>query len=210
MPSRIKWTLEKIKAGLERYKHAHQRYPTASEIDAEPYLPSSRQIQRQFGGLPALRQKLGLSGQTDFTKGKHSSERARMIGQRAHKLENEVYEYLVRRFGKIAVHREYLFSDDGRNRSDFFVYCAGEPFSVDVFFPKDRHNLLGCLNSKMKSYGRTRNLQYPVIFLMMNEQISEEEIESVVANKKNKLRPGERVLNFQAFKRFCATKEKLA
>src|SRR3989344_4127848 len=101
-----KWPLEKIKLGFEFFLKKHGRYPTATEIDGDKNLPSSRQIQRRFaGGLPALRKELKLSGPEDFTKGSFSSKRALMINKRAHRIEKEVYSDLVKIFGAKNVHR---------------------------------------------------------------------------------------------------------
>jgi len=200
------WDLENIKTGLENFYNAHGRYPTSREVDCYPDLPSSRQIQRRFGGLVELRKVLNLSGPQDFTKGSYSSERARSINKRAHNLEKSIYDFLVTKFGKPFVHREYLFTDDHRARTDFFIHTKDGNFSVDVFFPKDRSNLINCLNSKMKTYGNTLMLQYPVIFLMMNDEISEEEMTAAANNKKNKLLEYQQIMNFNQLKLFCANK----
>ncbi|MEI6397011.1 MAG: hypothetical protein WCO48_02990, partial [Candidatus Taylorbacteria bacterium] len=166
-----KWNLEKIRGGFEKFYHEHNRYPTTPEIDIYPFLPSSRQLQRRFGGLPTLRKLIGLSGPTDFTTGEYGSKRALEINKRANMLEQMVYEYLIERFGKPFVHREYFFTDDRRARTDFFVYWQKGNFAVDVFYPKDKKNFLGCLNSKLRTYKTTQLLKYPVIFLMMNDDI---------------------------------------
>lgn len=56
-----KWSLEIIRDGFERFKNEHGHYPKApDDIDTCSYLPSRRQIQRIFGGLPQLRILLGL------------------------------------------------------------------------------------------------------------------------------------------------------
>ncbi len=213
MSIKLKWTLESIQIGFEKFKKEHGRFPTATEIDSSVYLPSSRQIQRRFtGGLPALRQQLKLAGPTDFTKGAYSSERARRINERAHKIEQKVYEYLTQKFGKMCVHREYFFTDDQRTRTDFFIYHKDGTFSVDVFYPKDRRNLIGCLNSKMKTYGKTIMLEYPVIFLMMNDVLatSEEELGWLLKNKKKSLLPYQKVMTFKQFEDFCRNKGSVA
>lgn len=194
-----------MKDGFEKFYEAHQRYPTATEIDNYRHLPSSRQIQRRFGGLPQLRKELGLSGPNDFTKGIYSSERARSINKRAHGLEAEVYVYFVNIFGKPFVHREYFFTDDARTRTDFFIYHKDGSFSVDVFYPKDRRNLLGCLNSKQRTYSKVTTL-HPVIFLMMNEEIKEEEIGEILARKKKVLHPQQSIMTWQQMKDFCRGK----
>lgn len=203
---KVKWNLKIISEGFRKFFDEHKRYPTSIEIDTYEHLPSSRQIQRQFGGLPALRAKLKLGGPTDFTKGDYSSERARMISRRAHSLEKEVYEYLIGCFGKPFVHREYFFSDDQRTRTDFFIYYNKGNFSVDVFYPKDRHNLIGCLNSKMKTYSNDLLIQYPVIFLMMNDEISREQITSILSKKKRKLHSYLKVMTMQELKEYCKGK----
>jgi len=130
----IKWTLESTAKGLEEFYRQNKRYPTAQEIDEFKYLPAARTIQRRFGGLVNLRKQLNLKGQSDFTRGKHSSERAKRINERSHALEREIYKHLVNKFGLEFVHREYFFTDDRRTRTDFFVYCQNGNFSVDVFY----------------------------------------------------------------------------
>ncbi len=203
----IKWTIEKIDEGFKKFNIEHGHYPTSLEIDQYPDLPSSKQIQRRFGGLPNLRRELKLPGPEDYTKGEYSSERARVIGKRAHQLEKKVYDYLTAHFGVPFVHREYFFMDDRRTRTDFFVYHKNGNFSVDVFFPKDRRCLTGCLNSKMRTYSSAAMLQYPVIFLMMNDDISEEEVREILEQKTKKLREYQKVMTFGELKKFCEDKK---
>ncbi len=206
---KIKWTIENIKEGFKMFYEEHGHYPTSIEIDNYPKLPSSRQIQRVYGGLPALRKQLGLGGPEDYTKGEYSSQRSAMIGNRAHKIEKEVYNYLVGLFGKPFVHREYFFTDDRRTRTDFFIYYKDGNFSVDVFFPKDVRCLSGCLNSKLKNYRQSAQLKYPVIFLMMNDDISDETLELIISRKKNKLNSNQTLMSFKQLKVFCANKKSL-
>lgn len=198
------WTIEEIKDGLNNFYSEHNRYPTTAEFDKYSFLPSSRQIQRRFGGLVELRKTLGLTGPKDFTKGAYSSARAKTINERANLLEKEIFDYLVNKFGKISVHREYFFTDDRRTRTDFFVYCKNNKhFSVDVFYPKDRQNLLGCINSKLRTYRHAIMLEYPVIFLMMNKDITEDDIRTLLDRKKNKLHKNQEVMTMGQFKTFC-------
>src|SRR3989344_6851836 len=118
------WSVEELEVGLRHFYDAHGRYPTSSEVDVYDYLPSARSIERRFGGLVALRKKLGLGAEHDFRAGAHSSARAHLINARAHTVEQAVYTFLIQRFGKEFVHREYFFTDDHRTRADFFVYDA--------------------------------------------------------------------------------------
>ena len=193
--------------GLMQFYKEHQRFPTAPEVDIYPYLPSARSIERSFGGLVALRQQLGLDTQPDFRSGKHSSERAFKINRRAHKVEQVVYEYLVSIFGTEFVHREYLFSFDRRTRADFFVYDQNKGFCVDVFYPSDRRNLGGCLNSKQRKYETSLMRQYPVIFLQMNEALEQGELDQLIKNKKNTLMAGQNLMSWATFKIFCQSRE---
>lgn len=201
-----KWTLENIKRGLELFYKQYNKYPTARELDDFKFLPSSRSIQRRFGGLVSLREELKLTGPSDYTKGEHSSKRAKKINERAHKIEHEIYKYLSLRFGVEFVHREFFFTDDRRTRTDFFIDCSNGDFSVDVIYPNNRHNLIGCLNSKMKTYSREDMLQYPVIFLQMNKDITQDELDDIVVRKKNKLQNNQKLLCIDKFKKFCQTK----
>lgn len=208
MAKNTKWNLDKIKSGFERYYKENSRYPTAQEVDTCAYLPSARQIQRKFGGLPKLREQLRLSGPIDFTKGEYSSKRAFDINKRAFALEKDVYDYLVKIFGKPFVHREFFFNDDRRNRTDFYVHAKDGNFSVDVFFPKDKRSFFGCLNSKLRAYKGIVQIDYPIIFLMMNDDLAgEEEINRFIQNKKIKLKGNQIVMNLKSLKEFCSKKK---
>ena len=203
-----RWTIEKIKDGFERFYKEHKRFPTAHEIDSYAYLPSSRQIQRKYGGLPELRKVLKLSGPLDFTKGQYSSERARKISLRGHVYKEAVSLYLVNHLGEESVHRDYFFIDDRRTRTDFFIDYNKKSFIVDIFYPTNYKNLIGCINSKLKAYKSKIMLEYPTIFLMMNEDISKEEIERVLSQKKNILHKNQEVMTYGQFKEFCASIKK--
>lgn len=210
MPPRKKeiWSLERIKAGLQRFYTEYGHYPVATEIDNCEYLPSSRQIQRKYGGLPALRETLKLGGQLDYTKGEHSSIRATNIGKRAHQIEHKVYTYLVQRFGRPYVHREYFFTDDKRTRADFYVYGKKGNFMVDVFYPKDKHNMIGCLTNKFKTYQAIAKVTADkVIFLMMNDEISEGDIQAHLMRRKNQFYPHQKVMTYAQFMEYSKTVE---
>ena len=206
-PKKTKWTIDKIKLGFESFFAANGRYPTSAEIDNYPKLPSSRQIQRRYGGLPALRKELKLKGPENFTKGEYSSKRAFLINRRFYKLENDVYKFLADRYTEPFVQREYFFTDDRRNRADFYIYCENGNFCVDIFYPKDRRSLATCLNSKLRTFKQDQSAKFPVIFVMMNENISAEVIEDVLGNKKIKLKSNQMVLTYEEFKKFCLSKK---
>ncbi|MGD0855520.1 MAG: hypothetical protein ABSA18_06910 [Dehalococcoidia bacterium] len=54
------WTWSVLKEGFERFFTENGHYPSALEIDSCPYLCTSRQIQRKFGGLPKLKMSFGI------------------------------------------------------------------------------------------------------------------------------------------------------
>lgn len=203
------WKIEELRAGLEDFYTKNGRYPTVPEVDAHPYLPSARSIERSFGGLIELRKKLSLDTQSDLREGAHSSARAYKINARAHGVEKDVYSFLKEHFGKQFVHREYFFIDDKRTRADFFVYDTSSGFCVDVFYPSDRRNLIGCLNSKLSKYQGPQMNQYPVIFLQMNDELDQELLDAVLKNKKNKLQSGHMLLAWSSFTEFCARRKPL-
>lgn len=206
----IPWSLPELEAGLREFFKEYNRYPTATEVDAYRYLPSARSIERSFGGLVELRKKLGLGDNPDFRTGEHSAERARTINKRAHLTERLVYEFLIERFGKEFVHREYFFTDDHRTRADFFVYDTGKGFCVDAFYPASPRNLSGCLNIKLSKYaGLGEYMEYPVIFLQMNESISQTRLDALLKAKKRPLPRGQYLMEWNAFKEFCAARNPL-
>ena len=203
------WTLEELKVGLQHFYKEYSHYPSSSEVDRYGYLPSARSIERSFGGLVKLRKKFGL-GDVDLRTGEHSSQRARTINRRAHLVEREVYDFLTNRFGKEFVHREYFFTDDHRTRADFFVYEGSEGFCVDVFYPNSLRNLTGCLNLKLNKYkGAETLLPYPVIFLQMNRELSQDALDRLLERKEKRLSVGQYLMGWENFEEFCMKRDPL-
>ncbi len=197
------WSEDDLRKGFQKYFKLYNHYPTSHEIDTFEFLPSSKSIQRKFGGLIQLRKKLGL--EADYRKGKHSTNRALLINKRASKLKKEVLEYLLSIFSSESLNQNYPFTDDRRTRTDFYIYSKKANFSIDIFYPKDRKNFIGCLNSKMKTYKNT-TINHLIIFLQMNDIISKEEIALLLLNKKNKLHKNQIVLTYGELKDFCKTR----
>lgn len=206
----IPWSIEELELGLRHFYKEQGRYPTATEVDAYQYLPSARSIERRFDGLVALRKKLGLGVEHDFRAGAHSSQRAHLINARAHTVEQTVYTFLIKQFGKEFVHREYFFTDDHRTRADFFVYDVSKGFCVDVFYPNSSRNLTGCLNIKLSKYNGMQNfLPYPLIFLQMNKEISQDVLERIVNRKVRKLPQNQYLMGWGVFEKFCLSRKAL-
>lgn len=203
-----KWTTERLKDGIKKYHKIYGHYPTSFEIDKFEFLPSSRLIQRNFGGLVKLRESMKGNDSVDFRKGEHRSSRIKNINKRASDIEKEVHRYLVNTLRAESVHRKYYFTDDRRTCTDFFVNYRNINFSVDIFFADNKHNFIVCLNNKIKKYDNIDMVQYPVIFLNMNDKITYEDILIILKNKKNKLKKNQTVMDFARFKTFCSSKQK--
>jgi hypothetical protein len=132
MTKPIKWTTEVIKEGVARYLKEEGRLPTSRDFDLMPYLPSARQIQRMYGGLPTLRTLIGLED-IDYTKG----DLRRAIASKGYTdgldAEERLEAILIEKFGEPYVHTQKRYGLHLKNRYDFFVYCKEECFAVDVF-----------------------------------------------------------------------------
>lgn len=63
-----RWGQDSIKAGVIKFHTQYDRLPTARDFDIIDHLPSARQVQRAFGVMSELRQRLGY-GEIDYTKG---------------------------------------------------------------------------------------------------------------------------------------------
>ncbi|MBI2674557.1 MAG: hypothetical protein HYX22_02370 [Candidatus Yanofskybacteria bacterium] len=199
-PPPIKWTLEKIKYGLDQFYKTNNRYPSALEVDEYPLLPSSRQIQRKYGGLTELRKSLGFSDEDlDYTKGKIRSDVAKIIGERGKSFEKEIYPLLVNKFGEVFVHQQKPFNNY-KSRADFFIYAKDYKFGIDVFYPKDLHSFICCVNIKEKTY---MNPDFEMIFLSTNPDINQSLINKFIYRRKKKT--SHKVMGFDEFKKHINT-----
>lgn len=195
-----KWNLNNIKYGLEDFYKLNKRYPSALEIDKYPLLPSSRQVQRKFGGLKELRKLLGLPNEDlDYTRGPARSGVAKAIGERGKDFEKEIYTILTKRFGEVFVHQQKPFNDY-KSRVDFFVYAKNYKFGVDVFYPKDLHSFVCCVNIKEKTY---MNPGFDMIFISINPDIDQSLINKFISRRKNKT--PQKVMDFDEFKKHIDT-----
>lgn len=195
------WTLDNLKDGFQYFFDTNGHYPTAIEIDTFDYLPTSRTIQRRFGGLQELRKVLGLTI-LNFTAGEVRSESARKVGKRGFKIEKELEGILVAKFGKEFVHVEHPFGSS-KKRVDFFVYCPSGSFGVDVFYPASIYNMKTILNLKIKAYKDFSEDNYLVVG---NPEITQEQIDLVIKNKKKTLPPKCSTLTLLNFKEIIKNK----
>ncbi len=196
--SPTRWTIEKIRKGFEEFFKSNGRYPSVLEIDQYNLLPSSRQIQRKYGGVRELRKNLGLPlDLVDLTRGSIRSATAKHTWRRGTNFEKLVYDILVAYFGEMFVHAQKPFNDH-KSRVDFFVFCKNYRFGIDVFYAIDSHSFVGCINAKLKVYIKAN---FPIILLSANLSLDDDKrIKRFLANKH--LPTDIYVLNLPEFKNF--------
>ncbi len=187
------WNKQNILEGFKKFFNENERYPTALEIDSCSYLPSSRQIQRSFGGLINLRKELGLEI-TNYSVGLSRINIATEINARSRKTEREMEEILIKHFGEHFVHVEkhlYKFYDPTqtdikkyKTRSDFFIYAKHYQFCIDIFYASNMRLLTSIIN-----------------LVNTNEQsnITKESIEKYTNGMFNKLDSNVKILNKSDF-----------
>lgn len=191
-------TKENIIKAFHEFNKIHGHYPSAKEIDADPSLPTSRLIQRRYGGLVRFRKSIGLPvNEINLNSGDARSTLAGIINRRANDLESEVYKKLVEIFGNIYVQPEFPFQlGINKNRCDYHIIKRdGTTFIVDIFFAKDRHNFLGCLNHKINKYKDCAE-KIETYFVSMNDEI---DIVDAMKKKKIKLPDHQKVIGYKEF-----------
>jgi hypothetical protein len=169
-----KWTLETIRNGVERFINESQRMPTATDFDHTEYLPTSRQIQRIYGGMSTLRETLGY-GKLDFTKGKERtaiSTKASLDGIAA---EEYLEAILIKQFGESFVHTQKRYSFGTKNRFDFFIYAQNVCFGVDVFTTGRQEYISTNVRHKIKKY-KDFNVSVPIFFVVLGGNYSIQDI----------------------------------
>ncbi|RJQ37598.1 hypothetical protein C4552_00340 [Candidatus Parcubacteria bacterium] len=179
----IQWDDNRIREGFVRFFSEFGRYPTVLDIDSYDYLPSSKQLQRKYGGVKKLRELLGLDI-TDFTSGEVRSQMVSRIGKRALKVENDVRNKLIAHFGEFFVHEQRPHKLDSRSRLDFFVYHRDGEFGVDVFYAENRHSFVGCINQKERMY---RDTKIEVFLVYESEKVGPDDVDEFLMHKKHRL-----------------------
>lgn len=168
-----RWTIEKIKIGFEHFIREYGRLPRAHEIDSLTDLPSSRLIQRKFGGLEALRKELGYKD-LHFGKGKFRSTIADEVNTRGRKCEDELQCYLSNHFGEVFVHSEKMLVKS-KVRVDFYVYTPEANFAVDIFYPSTLRTLQSNVNIKAKKY---THHSIPIYLISANDSIPQSDLDT--------------------------------
>lgn len=176
------WTIEKIHIGFQNFLSKNGRLPRAEEIDILSDLPSSRLIQKRFGGLESLRKQLGYDD-THFGKGRYRGAIAHKVNHRGRAEEISLQTHLSDHFGEVFVHTEKLLIDS-KIRVDFYVYSPDGNFAADVFYSDSLRTLQSNVNIKVPKY-----VHHPttVYLVSANESLSQEVLDLYSQSKKNPL-----------------------
>jgi len=198
-------TKTSIEQALTDFIRENKREPTILEIDKDPRFPSARTIQRSYGGIKKLRQELGLKT-INFSAGDTRRKTAYEIGKRSEQNESDMYKFLLSNYEPMAVHRQYMYTDDRRCTSDFAVWnrIPNHRDVIDVFYPKDETNFVGCVNSKQRKHNSLQEHYvsgtFTVWFVCLNEDITQDTIDKIINNKKNTMMEYQRVVSYDTFK----------
>jgi len=190
-----RWTEAQIQAGFEIFIAEHERLPTAHEIDASPSLPSSRAIQNRFGGLIALREKLGYT-ETNFGSGQNRSLIASESGARSRALTEALLQWLHETCGAASVQREVAFYE--KLRIDCMVATPKHTFGVDLFYADTMRTLQSSVNIKMKKYV---HFEKPLFLVVANEEITQKSLNHYVSHKTQPLPRNVQLRTLKNFKK---------
>jgi hypothetical protein len=175
------WTEKRIKVGFEKFIDCNGKIPTASEVDAFEHLPSSRYIQKRFGGLEALRTELGYTD-IHLGKGDFRSRIAMEAGARGRQIEDDFEIELHSIFTGECVQSEKTFS--GKKRVDFYIKTPKGAFGIDIFYAQTMRTLQSSVNIKMKKY---QEFTEPLYLTVANPAITQAQLDNYLVNKKNPL-----------------------
>jgi hypothetical protein len=177
------YTIDIIRREFDRFFAINGRWPTTQDMDATPYLPTSKTLQRNFGSVEKIRKQLGLSI-LNYTKGEVRSQTAHKANMLSVLGEQEMFARLVRRYGRPYVHQESPMNCGNHFfRCDFEVFEEGKSlYCMDVFYPGTIRNLAGCVNIKSKKYAQSP--ERTIYLLCMNSELSQAKIDASMAKKK--------------------------
>lgn len=167
-----KYSDEHIENLFKDFIIKNKREPTYHDFGKNGF-PHIKTLQRSFGKLSLLREKLNLY--KDHRTGSIRSLKANKINKRAMKYYPVVSQELLKYFPEIAIHKESSITDDRRNRTDFKIFTKNTILFVDLFYPSDMRSFGGCIGSKKKKYPRIKDLictsEYRIIFVNMNPDL---------------------------------------
>ena len=178
------WTKEQIRLGFLEFVKEFGRYPTAVDIDRYEYLPSSRSLQRTYGGLVAVRQEFFPGEIDNFTRGEYRSKVASNTFKRAQVDEARFYDKLCTYLEPISVHEHKVIRPGGVT-CDFFLYENDtDGVCIDIFYASDISSFAGVVNYKVRHYSK---LNCRVVLVIVNAALTESVVKALVDNKKNEV-----------------------
>lgn len=190
-----RWNLENIKSGFDLFHQQHGRFPSVQEIDKLENLPSCRQIQRIFGGLPQLRELLGHK-EIFLSKGKHRSKIGFESNRRSRLSETRLRDILYEKFHEPFVHQEKPIDTEKKLRADFYVFNPQKNFSVDIFTTETFHDLGTNVYIKLQKYSHLKEKMYLVL---LSEKLTEGDVALLVERKKNKFPENIELITLDSF-----------
>lgn len=195
-----KWTLQNVKNGFARFYKENTHFPSAPEIDNYAYLPSSRQIQRKFGGLIKFRTEFGLTGdEVDKSRGGARRNSASATNIASLSSERTVLNFLNSVYGEICVHEQKKYGE-GKNTVDFFVYGKLCNFGVEVFNTYTLRNISINLNIKLPKY---YDFPYRLCFVVTGGDFKQDHIDRLISKKHIPLLTNMSCMIYDKFKNEC-------
>lgn len=186
-----------LTAAIKKFKEENNREPTAQDFDADPSLPSARQVQRRFGGLAAVREAAGMEVK-NFTTGTTRAKVAKQSLDQSKKYEKELYERLHKKYHDTSgtttyVTREWAWQQwlpEGQyysnTRCDVCIddRRTGHHIIVDFFYAKDMDSVYGSVRIKNKKYEHNPvslldGATHEVLFVCINPAITQDQLSPV-------------------------------
>lgn len=179
--------LEKIRESFEKFKLNNGRYPVSHEIvtGTQYRFPSTKTIERKFGGVKKLRELLGLEV-TDYTSGDYRSKMVReVLLPRSLESEGEFYKKLLKLVPRTSIHQQESYSFNIKVLSDFILDLPKSRVGVDVFYANSYLSMSGCLADKQR---KLRKISDTKVFLVsVSENISDEDVARYIERRKTPL-----------------------
>ncbi|MBI4092753.1 MAG: hypothetical protein HY420_02390, partial [Candidatus Kerfeldbacteria bacterium] len=188
----ISWSLDNILEGFKEFFRVNNRWPVASDLVICDYLPNVKTLERKFGGIVKIREKLGLEN-AHFNKGQWRSERSKLLWKRGYFAEQSLSSLLIEYFGEPFVHNQarVVINENQWVKVDFLIYHKTGKFAVDVFFPtNDRQHFSSNVSAKYRTY---KDFIFTIFLVVGNNAITSEFIKENIdsalheRNKKVKL-----------------------
>ena len=194
------WTIDSIEQGIMRYQQETGHYPNATDFDECPYLPSARQIQRKFGGMEKLGERLGIA-EINYTKGNLRRAIYDNFSERSLDAEDKLEMALIAYFGEPYVHTQKRYYRLMKNRWDFFVYCQDGHFGIDIFSTARQAYIMNNIRHKLPKYADVPS-SMPIYFVVDAPTLSDIEIGQVVSSSLLLQQyPNIHIISFPAFLR---------